>query len=619
MKLRKHIIQLATALTMCILPLSNVAQVSIDEVHLPPEMCAGGSLTATFGRLASHTVVVGQQEASLGHSEQIFLPDGVECNGSCSYRSPVTFTAFADTARIHSVENIKYVRLNLEHSYIGDIYINITCPNGQKADLMRFAGTGASSCDWTIPAASRGWNQYGANVSEDTHFGAARDQENTNYPCDATAPGNQPGTGWNYCWSNNSTSNYQYASGDGIIYRAGHAHQGRLDSSNVAAHTNYYHPDESFTQLVGCPLNGTWYIEVVDGYSVDNGYIFEWELALDASLIPNDCYPVYYGLEGAGATRVDDSTFRIDAPAAVGADSTADYLIRVVTNCGDTIDTTATIVYHPNLESSRSDTICQGDGVMVGNQRVGEAGRHDVRLSTQHGCDSTVHIDLTVHPTYDLHFEDSVCLNVPYTFDSNTYTEPGVYTLTYRTVDGCDSVRTLSLGISSMNLKAVIQAVPLVADEEHTTIRLKDLSRNHVGSRWLIDGLTYENQPSMTISYPEDRDSLPISLEAVSREGCYDTATVVARYDRTRIFVPNAFTPTMGSNETWRPVVKDVVQMEVWIYNRQGVEVAHWEGLDGEWDGGDCPTGAYVYTIRYRTRVRPEWEQVKNGTVVMIK
>ena len=618
MKRTTPIIRYAIVLAISLLPINLRGQVSIDELHLPAEMCAGSELTASFGKERTHTVVVGQQQATLGHSEQIFLPDGVDCNGSCSYRSPVTFTAFADTATITSVENIKYVRLNIEHSYMGDVYINITCPNGQKADLMRFAGTGASSCDWTIPAASRGWSP-GTNVSEDTYFGAARDQENTNDPCNPNAPGNQPGVGWNYCWSNNTTSGYSYASGDGVIYRSGHAHQGRLDSSNVAAMTNFYRPDQNFTSLVGCPLNGTWYIEVVDGYSVDNGYIFEWELALDASLIPTECYPIFYGLEGGSTTRIDDSTFRIESPAAVTHDSAVVYDIRVVTSCGDTLDTTATIVYHPNLESSRADSICQGEELLVGTERLTETGRYDLALSTRYGCDSTVHVDLTVFPTYHQEFEDSVCLNVPYTFDGNVYTEPGDYTLRYTTVHGCDSLRTLHLGISSINLKAVIQAVPLVVDEEHSTIRLKDISRNHVGSRWLIDGMTYENQPSLTIDYPADYDSMPISLEAVSREGCYDTATVVARYDRTRVFVPNAFTPTMGSNETWRPVVKDVVEMEVWIYNRQGVLVTHWEGLEGEWDGGDWPTGAYVYTIHYRTRVRPEWLQVKTGTVTMIK
>ena len=602
-------------LAACLLPMKAVCQVTIDALHLERDMCARRNQTVTFGARSVNTVVVGRMQATLGHSEQIFLPDGVECDGSCSYRSPVTFTAFSDGATISSVEDIKYVRLNLEHSFIGDIYINITCPNNQKADLMRFAGNGSSSCDGVIPQSSRRWLS-GNNIGEDNFFGLANDSENSSQPCDANASGNQPGIGWNYCWSSNTTSGYQYASGDGIIYRSGHAHNGRVDSSNVAARSNFYHPDESFASLVGCPLNGTWYIEVVDGFSIDNGYIFEWELALDGSLLPSDCEPAYYGVEGGAVQQLDDSTFVLTAPDAVAVDSAIQYRFLVVTTCGDTIDTTATVVYHPNKERYVSDTICEGDDYFVGPYSMDASGT--VTLNTAAGCDSTVHLDLTVYPTYSAVVRDSTCLNVSYSFEGSHYSEAGTYTHRLLTVQGCDSLRTLELKILSRNLKARIYASPLVVNEERQEISLKDISMNHVDSRWIIDGSSF-SQREMTLTYPVERDSLEINLEAVSREGCYDTATVMARYDRSRVFLPNIFTPSLDRNDRWHPVMQDVVESEVWIYNRQGLLVAHLEGIDDSWDGGDCPQGTYVYLMRYRIRVHPERVQEVRGSIVMIR
>ena len=138
-------ITLFILLAAWLLPTDVACQVSIKTLNLQRDMCAGSQQTVTFGMRNVNTVVVRQQEATLGHSELVFLPDGVECDGSCSYRSPVTFTAFDDGATITSVNDIKYVKLKMEHSFIGDIYINITCPNDQKADLMRFAGTGSSA------------------------------------------------------------------------------------------------------------------------------------------------------------------------------------------------------------------------------------------------------------------------------------------------------------------------------------------------------------------------------------------------------------------------------------------------------------------------------------------
>ena len=616
MQRKRHIYTLII-LMASLLPTQAMCQVTIDALHLPAEQCSGKDMTVTFGYRHTNTVVVGQQASTLGHSERIFLPDGVECGGSCSYRSPVTFTAFATDATITSVENIKYVRLNIEHSYIGDIYINITCPNGQKADLMRFAGTGTSSCDNTIPQESRNWLS-GSNIGENTFFGMAYDNENSNYPCDPTATGNEPGSGWNYCWSSNSTSGYSYASGDGIIYRSGHEHGGHVDSSNVAQHTNFYHPDQHFSSLVGCPLNGTWYIEVVDGFSVDNGYIFEWELSLDAALIPNDCYPVLYDVEGIGTERLGDSTFRLEAPSGITGDSTINYRFIIVTNCGDTIDTTASVVYHPVYDTSLHVVVCDGEPYTLGPYVLDSSGHYDLPLSDINGCDSIVHLDLAHYPSYDFHFYDSTCLNVPYLFEDSIYRQQGVYRHHFYTIDGCDSLRTLHLGIVSPTLMAAMRIYPLIVDIEQLDIDLKDISRNYVASRWLIDGGSYE-QREMTITYPVDRDSLPISLEATSREGCRDTATSIARIDRTTLFSPTVFSPSLDGNNRWTPVVNDVAEMEVWIYDRRGALVAHWEGTGESWDGEGCPQGVYIYTIHYRSLVRPDWKQVVTGTVTLIR
>ena len=614
MRIVKYILVFMT-LAAWLLPTDALCQVTINALHLQRDMCAGSRQTVSFGARNVNTVVVRQQEASLGHSDRIFLPDGERCDGSCSYRSAVTFDIFDDDAVITSAQDIKFVRINLEHSYIGDIYINITCPDGKKSDIMRFAGSGTSACDSVIPQQSRRWLS-GDNLNEGTFFGQANDDQNSSYPCNPAASGNEPGIGWNYCWSSNTTSGFQYASGDGIVYRSGHGHNGRVDSSDVAGHRNFYHPDESFAHLVGCPLNGTWYIEVVDGFSVDNGYIFEWELRLDAALLPNNCKPAEYGVEGGVLERVSDSVFTLVAPAAVAADSAVEYRFWVVTTCGDTVDTTATVVFHPNTESWVDDTVCQGDEYFVGPYPVDSSGT--VVIISASGCDSTVHLNLTVHPSYDILIVDSTCKNIPYPFEGSMYSTDGIHPHLLRTIHDCDSLRSLKLTVLSRNLRAEIYASPLVMDENHQEITLKDFSVNHVDSRWMIAGDIF-HESEMTLPYPADLDSLEISLEAVSREGCYDTATVVAHYDRSRMFLPNVFTPSLNSNDLWHPVTQDVTEMEIWIYNRQGLLVAHLEGIDAAWDGGDWPQGTYVYTIHYRTRVHPEWKQEVTGSVVMIR
>ena len=45
---------------------------------------------------------------------------------------------------------------------------------------------------------------------------------------------------------------------------------------------------EPFTDLVGCPLNGTWTLTVNDLFAIDNGYICDWSINFDPTLFcPN--------------------------------------------------------------------------------------------------------------------------------------------------------------------------------------------------------------------------------------------------------------------------------------------------------------------------------------------
>ncbi|MEG1555896.1 MAG: hypothetical protein RR356_04140, partial [Bacteroidales bacterium] len=81
---------------------------------------------------------------------------------------------------------------------------------------------------------------------------------------------------------------YSYANGSGYVYENANVTGSIVDSTDVLNMTQVYHPDQSFGGLVGCHLNGTWSIEVIDGWGADNGYIFEWEMALNPSLLPQD-------------------------------------------------------------------------------------------------------------------------------------------------------------------------------------------------------------------------------------------------------------------------------------------------------------------------------------------
>ena len=330
----------------------------IKKVSQLPPMCTGDEVTvsSTYSNLSIIQVdsVFSEQLTTLKVTDTIFLPDGVDCGNGCAYTSSVTFTAFAPSATIQSANDILYVRIQLEHSFIGDIYIALTCPNGQSVKIMnKYGSSGSANCAGQIPT-PWGW-QVTSGVSSGAYFGDAYDYSSG---CDINNSQNQMGTTWNYCWSNNTTLGYQYANGQGYVYETVNVHNGKVDSTNTTNMTQVYHPDQPFSQLIGCPMNGTWSIKVIDGWSADNGWLTEWEMALDPSLLPQDwSYTVHpdsmwvTGPGAEGAYIIPDQSGQIE------------YTAHIMDEFGCVYDTLLNIevVERPHPDLGPDIAICHGD------------------------------------------------------------------------------------------------------------------------------------------------------------------------------------------------------------------------------------------------------------------
>ena len=829
--------------------------------ELPEGMCVGSRDTLRFGYSGTFNVVFDMPMATQSVAEQAFLPDGVSCTPhGCKYRSTLTFSDFADDATVQSAQAIKYVRLNMEHSFLGDLYISVVCPTGQRADIVKFSEYSSntsllSPCLNDIPASSRGWTTPSSNNNRYAYMGMSSLSDNSDNPCAASS--NPAGTGWNYCWSNNSTSGYSYAGSGGYVYRtanqtyvetrnSGVSRQYyRVDSSNVAAGSNFYHPDQNFASLVGCPLNGEWYIEVIDGVKNDNGYIFDWELAMDPTLLPNHCALAKREVISPYVQRRNDSTYIFTAPTAVAADTTVGVIFRLINTCGDTIDSTAYITIHPRYNGVERDTACdryvlQGhtytndatvtchyttlygcdstvrhmlkilrsssstliDTVtendlpyMVAGTEVTESVRDSaiviqnaagcdstirltlhvwrntasridtvvcrnqlpieivvggttyvvsgdstisVTITSSHGADSVItatvrvkaeslgelndtivenqlpwatpipgfvaggNIDTTLHLTnragcdsllhYTLHVwrnshterdtsvcenelpamivvgnkmvevrrdtmitvtvadrhgadsvirltvmtspyhrvetRDTVCLSqMPYSWEGLSVQYGGTSEATavsvHPNVYDCDSAIVLKLTVMGEFLKSRPHVNPTVVTLENLEMEFHDGSRAATWREWTV-GEYVTLQQDFKYTYPAEEDTIIAELIVGDNGGCEDTAQVLLQIDRSAVITPNAFTPTLETNNTWYVATQDIVELEVWIYNRNGNLVWHYTGIDGSWDGrslggAECPQGSYVYKARYRSRVYADRLMEKAGTILLIR
>lgn len=432
----------------------------IREVLDFPAVCAGSEVELTVGYdylSALQVDTVGSEQiTALAVCDTVFLPDGVPCDNGvevgntqfCSYISPVTFTSFSPAATIQSANDILFVRVKLEHSWVGDIWIRLICPNQQYVSILKKYNSGQTTCASVIPSTEWGWNGSGTTSA---YFGQAYDYSSG---CDPNNSYNAMGVPWNYCWSNATNQGYQYSPGT-YVYNSASIHNGIIDSTDVANMTNVYHPDASFGTLVGCPMNGTWSIEVMDGWGGDNGWMTEWEIALDPALLPQDwSYQVLVdsawvvGPGANGPTVIPDSAGQIE------------YTIYVQDELGCIYDTVnhMEVVGHPEPDLGPDFSICYGDVTVLDphyNQDGAEgqttayhwntgddtrtiealtAGDYFVHIATTSAsgltCEGsdTIHLDMFEKPIFDFELPElSGCAPLNLRIENNSTPAGGSY------------------------------------------------------------------------------------------------------------------------------------------------------------------------------------------------
>ena len=131
--------------------------------------------------------------------------------------------------------------------------------------------------------------------------------------------------------------------------------------------------------------------------------------------------------------------------------------LRTIHGCDSTV--TLNLTVNPVKDSTINASICEGSTYTDNGFNVSEAGTHTLHLQTIHGCDSTVTLNLTVNPVASTTLTDTICSGSTYTENGFNESETGTYTQQLRTIHGCDSTVTLNLTVHPVkdtNLSATI-------------------------------------------------------------------------------------------------------------------------------------------------------------------
>jgi hypothetical protein len=149
-------------------------------------------------------------------------------------------------------------------------------------------------------------------------------------------------------------------------------------------------------------------------------------------------------LTGIPTTKTGE---RYYPPALVDIDGDGDLDLFMLQDLSKT--TTGIGFYENNLCVSKltqlTRTICEGDSIVVGNQKFTQTGQYDIFLKSNNLCDSTVKLNLIVNPTASINHVKTLCFGEEYIIGNQKFTQTGQYEVKLKSINGCDSIIQASL------------------------------------------------------------------------------------------------------------------------------------------------------------------------------
>ncbi len=89
--------------------------------------------------------------------------------------------------------------------------------------------------------------------------------------------------------------------------------------------------------------------------------------------------------------------------------------------------------------------VCEGDSLSLGGETFSDPGTYTLNYSTAAGCDSVLVLQLAVIPAVSSSLQVILCPGESYPYGGSILSDPGIYTFSFTSAFGCDSVVTLTI------------------------------------------------------------------------------------------------------------------------------------------------------------------------------
>ena len=232
---------------------------------------------------------------------------------------------------------------------------------------------------------------------------------------------------------------------------------------------------------------------------------------------------------------------------------------------------------------------------------------YTLNVSAGNGCHMTLTHSIAVHESYQTAISDEICVGKPYSrngFSLGSQSEAGLHTFS-RTIPsslGCDSTITLNLTVQpTPNVNLGSNTQHCFEEDGELTLTVPDGDCDSYS--WSTGDVTQSISVSEGGTY----------AVTASKAGCTERS-VISIVERCPfyLYLPNCITPSDhdGINDVfYLPSTKDIVEFEIFIYNRWGKLIYtsndphfHWDGtINGKIDVNET----YSYRIDLKTKYEP--------------
>ncbi|MBR3489442.1 MAG: gliding motility-associated C-terminal domain-containing protein, partial [Bacteroidales bacterium] len=419
--------------------------------------------------------------------------------------------------------------------------------------------------------------------------------------------------------------------------------------STDTLHLTINYEDATIEAITACDSltwHGTTYYSstITPTYITTNGYGCDSMVTLNLTV--NASYHVQFDtmLCGGFYWEVTDSLYL----------QSTRQVVHLVTEAGCDSMLTLQLTLYPIDTTLLCDTICRGFSTFWHNMECNQAETYHFDTLNRYGCDSVALLRLNVvdppvvgiDHSYDCRgrqYHLVAVTTAPYVeWQAEPADSAGLLlslmdawacpltTVAYMVRADwhdtlfCPAYDTLVLQPAQLPT-ATITTRPEMLTETNLTLYAESQCQNTNRHRWMVNQRWYaENCANITyVANPQD-DSVLLEL-VVENDLCVDTIPHTVPIYHEVLYIPNVIMPESEDASQSRFVVHSevVTDIEVAIFDRNGVQVFHTTDIQFSWDGTHqgipCPQGAYLYHIRYRVPSVPNNWKSCIGTITLVR